>query len=56
MHIRRQEATAQSGMGSHWLLQRVMIGLVGDLVVRAVGVAASMALGFLVLAELLSMQ
>jgi len=33
-----------------------MAGLVGDLVVRAVGVAASMALGFLVLAELLSMQ
>jgi hypothetical protein len=33
-----------------------MAGLVSDLVVRAVGVAASMAVGFLVLAELLSMQ
>jgi hypothetical protein len=33
-----------------------MVGLLSDLVVRAVGVAASMAVGFLVLAELLSMQ
>ena len=34
----------------------VMVGLLSDLVVRAVGVAASMAVAFLVLAELLSMQ
>jgi hypothetical protein len=33
-----------------------MMGLLSDLVVRAVGVAASMAVAFLVLAELFSMQ
>jgi hypothetical protein len=33
-----------------------MVGLLKDLIVRAVGVAASMAVGFLVLAELLSLQ
>jgi len=33
-----------------------MVGLLSDLVVRAVGVAASMAVAFLVFAELFSMQ
>jgi len=51
----------QEDNGAEWAfltlaVAAVMAGLVGDLVVRAVGVAASMALGFLVLAELLSMQ